>query len=432
MVPMSRPWRAGTTGRLARTLLPLLHDTLSGGARRTLGLAPMPWRDEERRDGARSPSFGSATWVTGLKPGSLLRSRRMRTVGLAGSLNPADSLRFEYVTSDSSGRLITATGALFQPKVRSGVVVAFAPSTQGVARHCDPSLSCTVGANAWWREPRDVVVTYEQPTINYLVAAGCQVILTDYPRDPTLGVQLYCDHPSSARALADAVRACRELGVDDSALGLWGFSQGGGAAGKLLEEPDYAPDVRPRAAVIGAPPSDLHAVLRHVDGSMVTGVIAYTVAGLMVTSPEILEEILDQLNDHGQSELIANASLCAGGSVASSGWTSTASWSKDGRPLAEVAEDLPHTMAEIRRRRLGTAAPGVPVRLWGSPHDDVVPFATVAQVHRSWTDLGAGETLEWQTRTLPSIPGRTGLNHFAPYFQGLTDDVGWLLEQVRR
>lgn len=428
---MSRTWRAGTAKLTARALLPLVHDTVSGGINRLLGRAPMPWRDSTRPDAATSPSFGSASWVAGMTPGTLVRARRMRSVGTRGPLNPAESLRFEYVTTDSSGRLITATGAYFQPHRRNGTVIAFVPSTQGVARHCDPSLSCTLGLNAWWTQPRDLVVAYEQPAINYLLASGSAVILIDYPRDPTLGWQLYCDHPSGARALADAVRACRQLGVDDSSLGLWGFSQGGGAVAKMLEEPEYAPDVTPAAAVVGAPPADLHAVLKHVDGSMVTGVIAYTVAGLMVTSPEIRDEVLGQLNGHGIDELITNATTCTGGSVLSSGWTSTSTWSHDGRTLGEIATDLPSTIAEIHRRQLGAAAPRVPVRLWGSRNDDIIPFSAVEETLRSWRRLGAGDLVDWQERRLPRIPGRTGLNHFAPYFQGLRGDVGWLLEQVR-
>ena len=44
-----------------------------------------------------------------------------------------------------------------------------------------------------------------------LLHGGAHVVLTDYPRDPDFGWQLYCDHPSGGRALLDAARISPDL-----------------------------------------------------------------------------------------------------------------------------------------------------------------------------------------------------------------------------
>lgn len=415
---MNETYRSGTLRTTLRSLVPLLKDTAHGLTARALKLSPQPQRTTE------DPSFTTPTYLAGTAPGTLLNHHKIDAVGARGS-----STRYEYVTTDSRDRLLTATGAVFRPRLPRGPVIALAPSTQGVATHCDPSYSCAVGVNAF-RNPVDVIAAYEQPAVNWLLTAGATVIISDYPRDPALGVQMYCDHPSSARALYDAIRAARDLGVDDRPLGLWGYSQGGGAVGAMLEEPDYAPDVHPRAAFVGAPPADLIDVLHHVDGTLATSVIAYTTAGLMVTSEEIQAEIFTELTDAGLRELLDNIQRCVGGSLLISAWRSTSQWTRRGVTFGDLCEDLPATGEELEKRRLGGKAPQIPVRLRAARHDDVVPYETVRRLRMEWA--AAGAEIDWRVSEIPRIPGGLGLNHALPYLRNFTDDAGWLLEHLAR
>lgn len=432
---VSRPpvHRAGAGATMTRAWLPLAHEVGKGAVRRLAGGGGSP-RRPSFTEWETEPSFDDATWVIGRKPGTLLASAPMRLLGTAGRANPATARRMEYVTTDARDRTITATGAYLRSHRpwRGGPrpVVAFAPSTQGVARHCDPSYSCSVGVGLTFDGPVDVVASYELPAITMLLAAGADVVLTDYPRDPDFGWQLYCDHPSCARALADAVRAARSLGLDpDAPLGMWGFSQGGAAVGTALERRSYAPDVEARAAVVGAPPSRLNEVLSHLDGSLVTGVLSYAVAGLLVVSPEIRAEILASLSREGMDHVLADTTTCAVSSVFTSGWRGTSRWTRSGRPLGELLDDLPHVNAEFDRRELGASGPAAPVLLWGSRHDDVVPVRQVRDLRDAW--LGHGADLTWLEDRSPRIPGRTGANHFGPYYRHLPGHVGWLTDQLR-
>ncbi|RNE49139.1 triacylglycerol lipase [Corynebacterium alimapuense] len=428
-------YRSGERTTAFRALAPLAHETAQGLLRRLVGREPPPLREGEPPSWDSLPSFGEATWSIGLEPGTLLDSRPMRLLGTRGRLNPATAYRMDYVTTDSRGHTITATGAYFHSHSpwRGGrrPVVAFAPSTQGVAVHCNPSYSCTVGFNVFTSPPYDIIAAYELPMINMFLAAGCHIVLIDYPRDPDLGLQLYCDHISGAHALSDAVRAARQLGLKKHApVGLWGFSQGAGTVGMALERPDYATDVVAKAAVVGAPPAQLDAVLRQVDGTLSTGVLAYAIAGLLVTSSEIRDEILSVLTTEGLTCLIDNITTCAGGSAIASGWQSSAEWTTSGMTLGALISDLPAVSAELDRRKLGQQTPQVPVLLWGSTNDDIVPFQSVQNLQSAWK-RGGGE-ITWRRNWLPQVPGRTGFNHFGPYYKHMVGDAGWLLEQLRR
>ena len=376
------------------------------------------------------PDFRGATWVTGATPGSLISAAPISPVGLGTRLNEAEAWRIDYVTSDSRDRTLTATGAVFRSRVAwsgSGPrpTVAFAPSTQGVAPRCDPSYSCTVGL-ALRTRPIDVIAAYEQPVINFLIAQGLNVVLSDYPREPTGNVQYYCDNASAARALADAVRAARHLGVRPNPLGLWGFSQGGGAVGAWLEEPNYSPELTPAAAVVGSPPADLVEVLKHLDGALPSAVILYCVSGLMAAYPEVASHIDALLTDRGREALLTGANLCGIGATLKYRYARTETWTTPGLPLGELLDRVPHIGGLLDSMGLGhNQALPIPIRLWASPNDDIIPYPATQALAAAW-----GVSL--QTRAMPRIPGRTGMNHIVPYYLNAPRDAQWLLGQLDR
>ncbi|EEI16580.1 lipase family protein [Corynebacterium lipophiloflavum] len=374
------------------------------------------------------PEFGQATWVSGMTPGTLLNAVEISPVGLGTRLNDASAWRIDYTTSDSGQRILTATGAVYRSRVpwaknTPRPTIAFAPSTQGVAPRCDPSYSCTVGVGLRTR-PFDVIAAHEQPVINFMLALGCNVVLTDYPRHPEGNVQLYCDHASGARALADAVRASTSLGVGIDNLGLWGFSQGGGAIGAWLEQPEYAPELQPLAAVVGSPPADLAEVLKHIDGAMPAAVILYAVAGMLAADPESFADLTPELTDEGLAAIAFGSQVCGPGAVLKYRYTRTEKWTASGLPLAELLDRNPASSEFLDRMALGNRKPArIPVRLWGSKNDDVIPFSGSERLAEKWG-------VQLHNHRWPKIPGRMGLNHFMPYFANAPRDVKWLLRQL--
>ncbi|MCT2338799.1 lipase family protein [Corynebacterium sp. p3-SID1056] len=398
--------------------------TYSAALRAALGLAADTVRGARREE----PEHTQAAWVIGRSAGALLEAREIKAVGLTHRVNPAEAWHIDYVTADASGRTLAATGAVFRSRstwrgTGPRPTIAFAPSTQGVATRCDPSYSCTVGL-APRLSPFDLIAAYEQPAIALMLARGANVVLTDYPRDPTDNVQLYCDHVAAAQSLIDATRAATSLSLGTDALGLWGFSQGGGAVGAWLERPEYAPELQPLAAVCGAPPAALIPMLDHVDGALPSIVILYAVAGLIAHHPRIAEELVPHLSPAGAAAIVDNAQVCAVGAALRRPWAHTTAWTREGIGMAELLDALPYTAEVLERQALGQRRPlRIPLRLWASLHDDIVPYALVHTLAEQW-----GVPLA--TRRLLRLPGRTGLNHYGPYFQHLAGDVEWLLRQL--
>ncbi|AKK11073.1 lipase family protein [Corynebacterium uterequi] len=389
-------YRSGSFRRLAKSFGPFATGAVTGLLRHE---TPLPY----------APALPAGAAV-----GTVLARRNVEPVGLPQQVA---AQRIHFVSVDAHGRRHVGSAVHYRTR-HNGPLIAFAPSTYGVAPHCDPSHAAEVGVH--WHNRHDLIAAYEQPVIHWFLHAGADVIAIDYPRDPVTQIQLYCDHQSAALTLSHAVAAARQLGSAGQ-LGLWGYSQGGGATAAYVED---RLDERPRAAVVGAPPSDLLDVARHVDGSSITSVIGYTIAGLMATSPTIRQEIDDTLSDYGKEKLSRILSTCVIGTIRDSGWRSTRRWTRSGRRVTDVLESLPHTAAEIERRRLGKRDVDAPVRLWASRHDDIIPFPMLSRLHDAWPSAN------WEIRPLFQVYGRTAVNHFVPYFQGFTRDAQWLLQQV--
>lgn len=422
-----RFYRPGDLALLARIANPIRKDYVRRTARYLLRLEPPVERTVFHQ--VKVPNFGGSERVIGMRPGTVTEVGALSFLG--SGKNPRSAKRFEYVTTDSHGRLLTATGAVIRathPWADSGPrpVIGFAPSTQGVAQHCDPSHSSAIGFKMFFQKPFDAIMAYELPVMLAFLRQGCDVVFIDYPRDPDAEIQYYVDHIAAGQALYDALRAAQTLGIKtDQPLGLWGFSQGAGAIAWCVENPQLGA----RAAVVGAPPSTLEDVMEHVDGTMVVGTLAYSVAGLMVETPELWEQLWPLFNDHGREQILANITTCAGGTVAASGWEHTRDWTVDGRSFPEIVAALPDVRAALRRQELGHHPPGMPVRLWGSRFDDVIPVGQVRLLRDRWQKLG-GE-VSYTESQLPPLPGRTALNHFLPYYFTVPQQIEWLLDRLK-
>ncbi|CAM5636837.1 Triacylglycerol lipase OS=Streptomyces fumanus OX=67302 GN=GCM10018772_18640 PE=3 SV=1 [Streptomyces fumanus] len=92
--------------------------------------------------------------------------------------------------------------------------------------------------------------------------------------------------------MLDAVRAARSLEsasvTEDSPVGLFGYSQGGGATAAAAElQPSYAPDVELAGTYSGAPPADLTEVTEGIDGSDLAGALGWSLNGFLQTEPAL-------------------------------------------------------------------------------------------------------------------------------------------------
>lgn len=94
--------------------------------------------------------------------------------------------------------------------------------------------------------------------------------------------------------MLDAVRAARALPHTSltaaSRVGLYGYSEGGGAGASAAElQPTYAPDVPLAGTYSGAPPANLTAVMKGIDGSALVSALGDHVQLLDDALPALIE-----------------------------------------------------------------------------------------------------------------------------------------------
>ncbi|WP_295628444.1 lipase family protein [uncultured Corynebacterium sp.] len=332
----------------------------------------------------------------------------------------ADAKRFTYHSTDSMGRASVDRATYIEPRMPwtgdgPRPLVAIAPGTQGAGEKCDPSNTVTQGIAVDFT-PLDLGISYELLPAAEHLSRGAAIVLIDHHRNPDTGSQEYVDNISSGQSLLDAAVAARDFGVDPATpVGLYGYSQGGGASGWAAENAHvYAPELNIVASAVGAPPSTLVEVLDSIDGSILTAAAAYAINGVLSKDPELREEVYEtELNDAGRRWLDSSDQLCVVGSVIDSGYRSTSKYTADGSTLGEIIADrYPHVLVELERQQLGKKAPGHDVFLWGGVNDDIIPIEQIRAVNAAWSGQGAEVT--YVEDPTVRIPGRAAINHIVP------------------
>jgi dipeptidyl aminopeptidase/acylaminoacyl peptidase len=187
------------------------------------------------------PEFYAVPGSLPVKAGTLVKSQKVAVKGLHGT-----AYRVMYVSEGVDGRPVAVTGTIMVPSKAAPAdgypVVSWAHGTNGMADVCAPSL-----------DPGNSV-----PLANQLLDKGWLVTATDYQGEGTPGLHPYIAGINSSNDTVDIVRAARELAdahASDQYV-VWGHSQGGHTAMFALDRgAKYAPDLKLRGVVAGAPPS---------------------------------------------------------------------------------------------------------------------------------------------------------------------------------
>lgn len=358
------------------------------------------------------PFYRPPTPLPSDEPGDVIRFRRSTAYAAAPRLAPIPAAAWQI--------LYHSTSALDQPVAVSGTVlvplrpwrgvgprpiVGYAVGTHGLGDRCAPSYRLASGT-----EP-------ELGLISMALAAGWAVAVTDYEGLGTPGDHTYPVARSEGPAVLDAVRAALRLPDADlspgSPVGIWGYSQGGGAAAFAGElQPDYAPELELRGVAPGGVPADLLPVGEHLDGSPSSGLMIATAVGFNAAYPELnLEELL---NDPGRA-LVADLRDECVAEIARKGAN---------RRMAELStidDPLHHPplLARLADNRAGETAPTAPVRLYHAQFDQLIPIALARDLFADYCELGAAV----QFQTIPAA------DHVGGATAGAAQTIAWLADR---
>jgi pimeloyl-ACP methyl ester carboxylesterase len=295
--------------------------------------------------------------------------------------------RVMYASKDRLDRSIAVTGTLFEPRtpwvgIGARPLISYAVGTQGMGDRCAPS-----------RQMAETLTEYEHYLLKGYLVRGYAVALTDYQGLGTPGTHTYVNRVAQARAVLDIARAAiRRSGTSltsSTPVGLYGYSQGGGATAAAAElAPAYAPELKVKGALAGAPPADLTKVAANLDGSLYAEFLNFALLGLAAGYGV---DVNAYLNDRGRAVAAATEDHCVF-DLASAAFQQSSTLTRDGRPLTAFLAEEPFASI-VADSRIGRIRPTVPVMISHSGLDDVIPYAVGRQLAKDWCDRGANVRL---------------------------------------
>jgi hypothetical protein len=356
--------------------------------------------------------------------------------GLDGRRLPGTATRLMYKSTDSTGRAVAVTGAYIEPSAQwqgdgPRPLVAVASGTMGQGDQCAPSFALqhplTVSGET-------LSVAYDNLAVYRLLATGAAVVVTDYVGlGATDRLHTYVNRLDEGHAVLDAVRAARALPHTSltaaSRVGLYGYSEGGGASASAAElQPTYAPDVQLAGTYSGAPPANLTAVMKGIDGSALVSALGWAINGFAQTDPDLRSVIETNLNDAGRRALADTSTMCVGDSILRYGFARSTAWTTSGNSIAAIIAAEPRAQAVLDDQRIGTLKPTGPVRVATGVHDDIVPHAQARQLAVDWCRKGGNVTYE--AVNLPNLGNRILTNHLAPLLTDQGEAISWLTDRL--
>ena len=309
-----------------------------------------------------------------------------------------------YNSTDAQGHAIAVSGTVLVPTspyfgIGGRPLITFAVGTRGLGQDCAPSYSLSEGTD------------YEFNSINAALQKGYAVSVTDYQGLGTPGPHTYMVGKSMGHAVLDMARAAERLpgtGLSTSTpVGIWGYSEGGAAAGWAAEQAaSYAPELNLKGVAMGGVPADLLAVASMLDGSAFLSLELMTAVGYNKAYPEL--NLNSYLNQAGKDLLTTANKTCfvsldGFGQIAGTAYKHVSDFTTSD-PLANAT-----WKARLNENKLGSGKPTVPVFQYHAVSDNLVQFAQADTLHKTYCAKGVNET--WLTlpnaeHALASIQGQ--------------------------
>ncbi|MEX3504225.1 lipase family protein [Corynebacterium sp. LK2510] len=388
--------------------------------------------------GDYDPFYDTST-VTPTRVGEILRTQRASYSGIFGGNDwalPNSVDKIMYTTENADGELTPVTGYVVEPTVpwrgagpRPTLVIV--RGTVGQGDQCAPSRNWPLdGQPDPAASGRFVALEglYDMMFANQ----GVRVVVTDLIGMGTPGMHTYMNRDDQAHAMLDAARAVRTMvqarGETFGTVGLYGHSQGGGSAAAAAEaQPSYAPDLDLVGAYASAPPADLDAVQRNIDGSDLVGAIGFTINGLIERYPHLAPIIEENTNEGGKAVLANLSEMCTDEIMETYGFQTTREWISGNRSLTELMEEYPEAKQAMTDQRIGDGTPTVPVMIVSGLYDRNVAYGQAKDLARNW--CANNVPVYYRDDIFPEIGPIGEYNHVAQSVSGAAFGMPFMLDR---
>ncbi|AYF73412.1 lipase [Nocardia yunnanensis] len=397
-------WRAGLLG----AAVTLVAAAVAIPATR----ADIPYPDDD-------PFYTAPTSLGEYANGAILNSRPIQVFGLP---LPVAGWQLQYRTTgsdDAAAADVTTVLAPLTPWTGPGdrPLLSYQIAEDSLGTRCAPSFALRGG-----RDFSIATTLLDVPFLAEALRRGWAVVVSDYEGPASR----FFDGVNSGRAVLDGIRAAKSfapLGITDaSLLGAWGYSGGAFATLWAMQlRAGYAPELAFAGVTSGGVPTDIPALARGVDGSYQAGLAVLILIALARNDSG--NGLADELNDNGHALMAQEATACGGDLV--------------GRHLFGHVDDYatapgilgsPPFLAATGHQELGGWAPDVPMYLYHSNNDDVIPSAGFSALVDRYCALGA--TL---TAVHSAVPGHNpaaiveawgAMNYLSDRFAGVPVAAG--------
>jgi pimeloyl-ACP methyl ester carboxylesterase len=306
-------------------------------------------------------------------PGDIVSARQIPAPGFGY----AKVWRIQYSSTGTDGAPIVVSGTVVVPNAAYNgprPVVGYAPGTHGLGDQCAPSEHLEAG------DDQEGLLIHQYGWKGYAVA------VTDYQGLGTPGDHAYMVARAAGNALIDVVRAARKLtGTGLPANGpvaLVGYSQGGQAAAWAAQlAGSYAPEMQVKAVAAGGTPANLRQVADYNAGRPNFGYVLAAGIGMDTAYPQL--NLRSYLNDAGRAGIDVLRNSCDISPYANkriTDYTTT-------NPLTR-----PDWVSVLDAQNAGGVKPAMPVLLYHSTSDEIIPYAGARTLRQSWCGKGANVT----------------------------------------
>ncbi|WP_433523262.1 lipase family protein [Nocardia pseudovaccinii] len=312
------------------------------------------------------PFYAAPAELASQPDGAALRTR---SIALYGLPLPVSAWQVQYRTNDTNGSPIPGMATVLVPSwpwfgPGQRPLLSYQIAEDSLATRCAPSYALRGG---WDLGGANTYI--DTLFIAEALHRGWAVVTSDYDGPESR----FLDGVNSGRAVLDGIRAARALAPDGvgpaSPIGAWGYS--GGAFATLWAaqiQPEYAPDIQFAGITSGGVPADWTAMAHSVDGTVQAGLGMLVLLAIAKNEPN--SGVPELLNERGRSALAEDASACAPDLVVKY-------INAHVDDFAAVPDVLfqPAFRAATDRQELGGRVPVMPMYLYHSTTDDVIPVA---------------------------------------------------------
>lgn len=324
----------------------------------------------------------SARKLAATKPGEIIAARRINaaTFGVVG-LN-VDAWQLSYRSTNTRDEPIGAVTTLLKPRGTTAgprKVVSMQLAEDSTAGYCAPSYAVQQWSAA--AAVGQAVIPAELLIAQGMLSQGWAVALPDH-QGPK---HAYAAGPLGARITLDGLRAAKQfapIDIDDrSPMGMYGYSGGAIVTGHAAEmKKSYAPELNIVGAAEGGVPADLKVLLNAAQNGATSGLILAAVFGLGREYPYFQRFLDRRLNAEGKALMALKAPLCVGHQAAVLPFLNNKGFIMwPGDPL-----NAPPVKRVLAETRMGTTVPDMPMYIWNSQLDEIVPVHQVDRLVRTY------------------------------------------------